>query len=73
MIHCFHRNRNIRNLVLGAFGCGAFKNNPEVVAKAYKEVLKEFDGYFENIEFAIYCSKYDTQNYIIFKKVLTSD
>ena len=67
------KENNIRNLVLGAFGCGAFKNNPEVVAKAYKEVLKEFDGYFENIEFAIYCSKYDAQNYIIFKKVLTSD
>lgn len=59
----------IRNLVLGAFGCGAFKNNPEVVAKAYKEVLNEFDGTFENIEFAIYCKSYETQNYDIFKAI----
>ena len=29
-------------LVLGAFGCGAFQNDPEVVARAYNTVLKEF-------------------------------
>jgi len=56
----------IKNLVLGAFGCGAFKNNPEVVAKAYKEVLKEFDGVFENIEFAIYCKDNEAENFKIF-------
>ena len=31
---------NIDILILGAFGCGAFKNNPYVVAKAYKYILK---------------------------------
>lgn len=60
----------IHNLVLGAFGCGAFQNNPEVVAKAYKTALDEFQGVFENIEFAIYCKDYETQNYEIFKKIL---
>lgn len=29
-------------LVLGAFGCGAFRNNPEVVAKAYKAAMEVF-------------------------------
>ena len=28
-------------LILGAFGCGAFKNPPEVVAKAFRQVLSE--------------------------------
>ena len=42
-------------LVLGALGCGAYKNPPELVAKAFKEVLeeKEFEGRFEEICFAI--------------------
>ncbi len=59
----------VTNLVLGAFGCGAFRNNPQVVAKAYKNILKEFDGVFENIEFAIYCKDYETENFETFKKL----
>ena len=61
---------NIDVLVLGAFGCGAFRNDPRIVAKAYKELLKEYSQYFEEIEFAIYCSKYDQENYEIFKSIL---
>lgn len=59
----------IKNLVLGAFGCGAFKNDPNVVARAYADVLKDYDGVFENIEFAVYCGS-DTSNYDIFKETL---
>lgn len=57
-------------LVLGAFGCGAFENNPEVVARAYKVALQEFPNVFKQIEFAVYCSPKDSKNYDIFKKVL---
>ena len=42
-------------LILGAFGCGAFRNNPSVVADAYKEVLSKFEGAFKEIVFAVYC------------------
>ena len=49
---------NIDTLILGAFGCGAFKNDPYIVAKAYKEVIKEYKKYFKKIIFAIYCNKY---------------
>ena len=42
-------------LVLGAFGCGAFQNKPEVVAKAYAKVLPDFLRYFQHVEFAVYC------------------
>ena len=57
-------------LVLGAFGCGAFQNNPEVVARAYKVALEEFPKVFKRIEFAIYCRPDDDTNYQIFKKAL---
>ena len=54
--------------MLGAFGCGAFMNKPEVVAQAYKEVLPEFEGYFKLIEFAVYCGPRDESNYREFAK-----
>ena len=43
----------VDTLVLGAFGCGAFCNDPWVVANAFKDALTEMGGYFETIEFAI--------------------
>ena len=57
-------------LVLGAFGCGAFQNNPEVVARAYKTALQEFPKVFKRIEFAVYCPPSGSANYEVFKKVL---
>ena len=56
--------------ITGAFGCGAFQNNPEVVAQAYKKVLPEFMGYFKEIVFAIYCRSSEIINYETFKRVL---
>lgn len=53
-------------LVLGAFGCGAFANDPHVVAKAMFDALKEFGGCFDLVEFAIYCRSYETENYDAF-------
>ena len=57
-------------LVLGAFGCGAFRNPPAVVAQAYKKVLSEFEGYFKRVEFAVYCPTERPENYKTFSKVL---
>lgn len=57
-------------LVLGAFGCGAFRNNPRVVAQAYREVLPEFSYRFRLIEFAVYCTPRDTRNYDAFHQIL---
>lgn len=58
--------------VTGAFGCGAFKNNPEVVANVYKKILPEFEGYFKEVVFAIYCRPNETQNFETFKRILTN-
>ena len=57
--------------VTGAFGCGAFQNNPEVVAQAYKKILAEFDGCFKEVFFAIYCRPQETINYDTFRMVLS--
>ena len=57
-------------IILGAFGCGAFENNPEVVASASKEVVSKYMNCFETIEYAIYCSPRDEENYKIFKRIL---
>lgn len=57
-------------LVLGAFGCGAFQNDPAVVAKAYKIALEEFPKVFDKVEFAVYCLPKDQRNYEEFHKVL---
>ncbi len=57
-------------VILGAFGCGAFRNPPAVVAQAMKTVVQEYRKKFETIEFAVYCSRqYDT-NHRIFQQIL---
>lgn len=60
-------------LVLGAFGCGAFQNNPEVVAKAYKTALEVFPKVFERVVFAVYCTPRDEKNYEAFSRVLGNE
>ena len=57
-------------LVLGAFGCGAFRNDPRVVAKAYKDALMEYSKYFEAIDFAIFHREYEEENYQAFLKTI---
>ena len=60
-------------LILGAFGCGAFCNDPNIVAKAYRDALESYIGRFDLIEFAIYCRDFEAENYEAFNKILNSD
>lgn len=53
-------------LILGAFGCGAFRNDPAVVAAAYQQALPQFLNHFKTIEFAVYCRPGDSRNYDAF-------
>lgn len=61
--------KKYKSLVLGAWGCGAFRNNPENVAKCFKIVLEEYGyaKYFDNICFAIYGSE-NGKNITAFRK-----
>ncbi|MCR4737306.1 MAG: TIGR02452 family protein [Bacteroidales bacterium] len=59
------------NLVLGAFGCGAFANPPKHIAELFRETLAEpeFKGCFQHIAFAIKGGP-KGGNYLPFKAVL---
>lgn len=58
----------VDNFVVGAFGCGAFRNDPETVAKAWKKATEDFNFPGMTIEFAIYDGPY-SNNFEVFKKV----
>ena len=59
--------------ILGAFGCGAFYNPPEIVSSLFFSILKEYLFDFETIEFAIYASRSDDRNYLTFKEALKKE
>lgn len=57
-------------LVLGAFGCGAFRNPPALVADAFRELLRRdplLAAAFKEIVFAVYCPPQDDTNYRVFR------
>lgn len=60
---------NIDNIILGAWGCGVFGNEPDKMAKMFKDVLEE--GYkFNNVIFAIINDHNSVgNNYNEFKKI----
>ncbi|MFO0725379.1 MAG: TIGR02452 family protein [Myxococcota bacterium] len=43
-----------RTLLLGAWGCGVFQNDPEVVAQVFADALAAQRGAFERVVFAVY-------------------
>ena len=74
-----HRIRNILevaaangvdHLVLGAFGCGAFNNSPDLVAGCFRYNLidRGYRDYFKRVVFAI---KGGGRNYEVFRDILT--
>ena len=57
-----------KNLVLGAWGCGAFGHDPEVVSKYFYELLidENFGSYFDEIVFAV-LDKGEKKNFEAFR------
>lgn len=65
------RDNGVEVLVLGAFGCGVFKNSPSVVAELLRRELIDSHGKydFEEIVFAVPAGR-DAENYNEFKRIL---
>lgn len=62
-----------RNLVLGAWGCGAFGNDPVMVAGCFRQALEtdQIRMYFDTVCFAVYGSQ-DSKNYRAFSDTFKS-
>jgi uncharacterized protein (TIGR02452 family) len=54
-------------LVLGALGCGAYHNPPELVRDMFKEALTKYGKFFKHITFAVL--SHNDSNYEIFKSL----
>lgn len=52
------------SLVLGALGCGVWGCPPKHVANIFKEVIKEYDGVFSDIIFAVLGANYNLFNVV---------
>lgn len=51
-------------LILGALGCGAFRNPPNIIISIFNKFLREYNGCFKNVIFSVYSRRDD--NFRIF-------
>lgn len=61
----------VDQLVLGAWGCGVFRNDPRVVARIFAELLNasgKFLGVFDEVAFAVFDRSEDEATYKAFAK-----
>ena len=58
-----------RKIVLGAFGCGAFKNDPKSAARGIARAIHYLPDQFEEIVFAIYHRPHELHNFQAFQRV----
>ena len=64
------KENKIETLILGAFGCGVFGQDPERVATHFCDLLThDFCNCFKHVEFAI-PARANPENYEAFKRVL---
>ncbi len=58
-------------LITGAFGCGAFKNPPAIVARAWREALRDYREKFDLVAFAVKCYSESPNNFDVFREELS--
>ena len=66
------RGQQIRHVVLGAFGCGAFRNPADRVAGIYREEIAARSEDFSLIAFAIFGAGYGPDNFTPFARAFWS-
>jgi uncharacterized protein (TIGR02452 family) len=59
-----------RTLVLGAWGCGVFRNDPAVVAEAFAGQFARAQGNFDHVVFAVLDPQRGTPTHAAFTRVL---
>ena len=60
-------------VILGAFGCGAFRNPPYIVAEAIADVIGEYRNRFRVIEAAVFTAEGRSEyNFDSFRRILSS-
>ncbi len=63
-----------QTLILGAWGCGVFQNDPSLIAKMFSELLEgEFKNCFERVIFAIFDNTQTKKVYNAFLKVFEKE
>ena len=67
------REHGIRHVVLGAFGCGAFRNPADHVARVYREEIAKRTRDFSVIAFAVFSAGYGPNNYIPFAEAFRGE
>ena len=60
-------------LILGAYGCGVFGQDPYMVAKIFKHLLVDYTTKFNKVIFAIPNSGHGTRNFAAFDSVFKSN
>jgi len=61
-----------KNIILGAWGCGAFGNDPSQVASIFAGLVNDATPYFERVCFAVYDTREPPALYEKFKEVIES-
>jgi len=69
VLECAARN-HVDTLILGAFGCGVFENDPKMIARLFREVLLEPSFTFKHVEFALRDSSPGQECFTAFEKEL---
>jgi uncharacterized protein (TIGR02452 family) len=60
-----------RRLVLGAWGCGVFGNDPAIVATAFHSLLQERGGGFDLVVFAVHDPQPGRPTYALFREIVS--